>query len=77
MCKALEVNRSGYYAYKNTPASMLKTEDERLTALIVKSFNDSNRTYGTERIQKDLCDWDEKVSRRIIKRLMNQAGVGL
>jgi transposase InsO family protein len=75
MCKALEVNRSGYYAYKNSPASMLKTEDEHLTALIVKSFNDSNRTYGTERIQKDLCDWGEKVSRRRIKRLMNQAGL--
>ena len=75
MCEALEVNRSGYYAYKNAPASMLKTEDERLTALIVKSFNDSNRTYGTERIQKDLCDWGEKVSRRRIKRLMNQAAL--
>ena len=30
MCDALDVNRSGYYAYKNAPLSMRQTEDERL-----------------------------------------------
>lgn len=75
MCEALGVNRSGYYAYKNTPVSMLETEDKHLIALVIKSFNESNQTYGTARIQKDLQDWGEKVSRRRIGRLMKQAGL--
>lgn len=75
MCEALDVNRSGYYAYKNAPLSMRQTEDERLTALIVKSFNDSRQNYGTERIQKDLRELGEKISRRRIGRLMKQAGL--
>ncbi len=75
MCEALGVNRSGYYAYKNSPPTMRETDDERLTALIVKSFNESNRNYGTARIQADLRDWGEKISRRRIGRLMKQAGL--
>lgn len=75
MCEALDVNRSGYYAYKNAPLSMRQTEDERLTALIVKSFNESRQNYGTERIQKDLRELGEKISRRRIGRLMKQAGL--
>ena len=75
MCDALDVNRSGYYAYKNAPLLMRQTEDERLTALIVKSFNESRQNYGTERIQKDLRELGEKISRRRIGRLMKQAGL--
>jgi transposase InsO family protein len=75
MCEALDVNRSGYYAHKSAPLSVRQTEDERLTALIVKSFNESRQTYGTARIQKDLRDQGEKISRRRIGRLMKQAGL--
>jgi transposase InsO family protein len=75
MCEALDVNRSGYYAYRNAPPSVHQNEDERLCELILKSFNESNRTYGTERIQKDLRDWGEKASRRRIGRLMKKMGL--
>ena len=75
MCEALNVNRSGYYAYKNSPPTIRETDDERLTALIEKSFYESNRNYGTARIQADLRDWGEKISRRRIGRLMKQAGL--
>lgn len=75
MCEALELNRSGYYAYKNTPLTAHETEDERLTGLIIKSFTESNRTYGTARIQEDLREWGEVVSRRRIGRLMKKEGL--
>ena len=75
MCAALDVNRSGYYAYKNAPATLRENEDERLTKLIIKSFYESDRNYGTERIQRDLRDWGENVSRRRIGRLMKMAGL--
>lgn len=53
----------------------LKNEDERLSALIIKSFNNSRQTYGTERIQQDLRELGEKVSRRRIGSLMRKAGL--
>jgi putative transposase len=75
MCEALDVNRSGYYAHKNAPPTLRENEDERLTKLIIKSFYESDRNYGTERIQRDLSDWGENVSRRRIGRLMRDAGL--
>ncbi len=75
MCEVLDVNRSGYYAYKNAPPTAHQNEDERLSALIIKSFNDSRQTYGTERIQEDLREQGEKVSRRRIGRLMKKVGL--
>lgn len=75
MCEMLDVNRSGYYAHKNALPSARENEDERLTKLIIKSFNESRRNYGTERIQCDLREWGECVSRRRIGRLMRKAGL--
>ena len=75
MCEALEVNRSGYYAYKNATPTVRETEDKRLTKLIIKSFNESGQRYGTARIQADLRDWGENMSRRRIGRLMKNAGL--
>ena len=75
MCEALDVNRSGYYAHKNAPPTFRENEDERLTKLIVKSFYESDRNYGTARIQGDLREWGENVSRRRIGRLMRKAGL--
>jgi transposase InsO family protein len=73
MCAALDVSRSGYYAHKNALPTLRENEDERLTKLIIKSFYESDRNYGTERIQQDLRDWGENVSRRRIGRLMRKA----
>ena len=64
MCEALEVNRSGYYAHKSGSSMLRKTEDERLTTLIIESFEASRQNYGTQRIQRDLREWGETVSRR-------------
>jgi transposase InsO family protein len=75
MCEMLDVNRSGYYAHKNALPSARENEDERLTKFIIKSFNESRKNYGTERIQGDLREWGEYVSRRRIGRLMRKAGL--
>ncbi len=75
MCEALDVSRSRYYAHKNASPTLRQNEDERLTKLIIKSFYESDRNYGTERIQRDLRDWGENVSRRRIGRLMKKAGL--
>lgn len=75
MCEALEVPRSGYYAHKSGSSMLRKTEDERLTKLITESFQASRQNYGTQRIQHDLREWGETVSRRRIGRLMRQNGL--
>ena len=75
MCEALEVNRSGYYAHKSGSSMLRKTEDERLTKLIIESFEASRQNYGTQRIQRDLRELGETVSHRRIGHLMKQTGL--
>ena len=75
MCEALEVTRSGYYAHKSGSSMFRKNEDERLTTLIIESFEASRQNYGTQRIQRDLRELGETVSRRRIGRLMKQTGL--
>ena len=71
MCEALEVSRSGYYAHKSGSSMFRKNEDERLTTLIIESCR---QHYGTQRIQRDLRELGETVSRRRIGRLMRKPG---
>ena len=42
--------------------------------LIIESFEASCQNYGTQRIQRDLREWGETVSRRRIGRLMRKPG---
>jgi putative transposase len=66
MCAMLGVIRSGYYAWKNSPQPARDKEDIRLGGLIKKSFDEGRHTYGRKRIQDDLKDGDEKISKRRI-----------
>ena len=66
---------SGYYAHKSGSSMFRKNEDERLTTLIIESFEASRQNYGTQRIQRDLRELGETVSRRRIGRLMKQTGL--
>jgi transposase InsO family protein len=67
--------RSGYYAWKNNPQSARDKEDIRLGELIKKSFDEGRHTYGRKRIQDDLKDWGENVSKRRIGKLMSKLGL--
>jgi hypothetical protein len=74
MCEALAVNRKGNYAHKSGSSLFRKNEDERLTTLIIESFEAIRQNYGTQRIQRDLRELGETVSRRRIGRLMRKSG---
>ena len=65
----LNVVRSAYYAWKISPQSIRDIEDIGLNELIKKSFDESRQTYGCKRIQDDLKDGGEKVSKRRIGKL--------
>ncbi len=53
MCRALEVSRSGYYAYKNRPKSQGRIKNEALLIEIKCVFVENKENYGSPRI------WDQ------------------
>jgi len=75
MCRVLEVSASGYYAWRRRMISARSREDEALRGRIIAIHEQSRRTYGSPRIQAELNEQGERVSRKRIARLMRQAGV--
>ena len=51
MCRALNVHRSGYYAWKAEPLSARAIEDVKLLIEIKQSYEDSQGIYGSPRVQ--------------------------
>lgn len=54
MCRAVEVSRSGYYAYKSRPKSKRSIDNEKLLIEIRRVFWDNGRNYGSPRVWNDL-----------------------
>jgi len=50
MCRALEVSRSGYYAFKSRPKSQHRIANEKLLIEIRRVFLENNSNYGSPRI---------------------------
>ena len=75
MCRMLEVSHGGFYDWLDRGASRRALEAERLTGLIRSSFEQSDRTYGSPRVWRDLHEWGERVSENRVARLMGRAGL--
>ncbi len=75
LCRNLGVRPSGYYAWRARPESVHAREDRRLKVLVHKSFGESRRNYGSPRVHDDLIEWQERVSRKRIVRLMQEEGL--
>ncbi|MBF0480031.1 MAG: IS3 family transposase, partial [Candidatus Omnitrophica bacterium] len=74
--RALEVSRSGYYAYRNRPKSQRRIDNEKLLIEIRRVFVDNESNYGSPRI------WDElnnkqgvRCSENRIARVMRESGI--
>jgi len=72
MCRVFDVSRSGYYEWLTRDPSEHKKEDDRLRAIIKESFEQSRQTYGSRRVQSDLSEQGNSVSRQRIARLMKE-----
>jgi putative transposase len=70
MCRALEVTRSGYYAWLREPIFDRAQEDARLLRLIRASFTASHGIYGSPRVFLDLREAGETCSKHRVARLM-------
>ncbi len=75
LCEALEVSQSGYFAWKDRPASERQGKDMVLLAHIRERFCISRETYGSPRMHADLMEDDIIAGRHRIARLMRDNGL--
>ena len=75
LCKVLGVSQSGYFAWKDRPASRRQHEDRVLLAHVRCAFALSNGTYGSPRMTHELNGEGVQVGRRRTARLMRENGL--
>jgi putative transposase len=75
LCRVLEVSRSGYYAWLTRPPSRHAREEGRLEVEIKAAHTRTRKTFGPERLQKDLAAHDVKVGVSRIRRIRKKLGI--
>lgn len=75
LCRMMQVQRSGYYAWCKQPQSPRKRDDERVQGLIKQAWLESGCVYGYRKIHDELRSWGESSGRNRIARLMKQEGL--
>ena len=75
MCRVLLVSRSGYYGWRNRPASRRRQRREALVAKIRIAHQENRQLYGSPRIHRALLIDGESVSRNTVAKLMREANI--
>lgn len=75
MCRALDVSKTGYLAWRHRPASARSQQDAGLKVAIRTIHVDHRKTYGSPRIHEELRKEGVKISRKRVERLMVEAGI--
>jgi len=75
LCAALEVSRSGFYAWRGRPESRRQGERRALRPEVRRLFIESRRTYGAPRIARALRHAGQVCGRHRIARLMRAEGL--
>jgi hypothetical protein len=75
MCAWLEVSRPGFYEWRNRPASATAERRGALKLFIIRSFDDSDGTYGHRRIHADLAGWGVPCGRELVRSVMRELGL--
>ena len=75
LCEALDVSRSGFFAWLNRSPSVRSRYDEKLLAAIDRSFRSSDRTYGARRVWHDVLAEGLTCGLHRVERLMQQQGM--
>ncbi|ABW13846.1 hypothetical protein Franean1_4468 [Parafrankia sp. EAN1pec] len=75
MCAWLSVSRSGFYEWRDRPASATATRRGALATLVVRSFTASDGTYGYRRVHADLLAWGRPCSPELVRALMREQGL--
>jgi len=75
MCATLGVSRAGFYEWLSRPDAPRTVENRRLALQIRASFEQSDKTYGSPRVWRDLRAWGFAIGRHRVARLMALEGL--
>jgi putative transposase len=75
MCAWLKVSRSGYYEWRERPASATAQRRALLVRLVAEIFADSHETYGYRRVHAALLRRGEHCSAELVRALMREQGL--
>jgi len=75
MCRMLEIESSGFYAWLRQPESKRAIEDKRLLGQIKQFWIESGFAYGYRNITKDMKDAGETCGHNRVHRIMKAAGI--
>ena len=72
MCEWAQVSTSGYYEWRDRPASATAIRRKHLGALVKAVFEHSEQTYGYRRVHAQLVRQGEQVSPELVRELMRE-----
>ena len=75
MCAWMGVSTSGFYEWRDRPASATARRRARLATLIEWIFNDSDQTYGHRRIHAALLRQGERLTPELVRAIMRELGL--
>jgi putative transposase len=75
MCVWIEVSRSGFYEWRDRPASATAERREALKAQIIKIFYDEDETYGYRRVHAELARQGVEAGLELVRSIMREAGL--
>lgn len=75
LCEALDVSRSGFYAWLIRAPSGRQRSNEILSSEVRSSFLQSDRTYGARRVWHDLLAAGHACGLHRVERLMQRQGL--
>ncbi|CAH1210220.1 IS3 family transposase ISCce3 [Paenibacillus auburnensis] len=75
MCEVLQVSRSGYYKWRSALPSEQQKRKAKLTERIQWHYEDSDKRYGSPRIQQELVKEGWSVSERTVGLIMREHGL--
>jgi putative transposase len=75
MCEWARVSTSGYYEWRDRPASATAIRRGHLKKLVTAIFELSDETYGYRRVHAQLLRQGEQVSAELVRELMRELGL--
>lgn len=73
MCLWARVSKSGFYEWRNRPASATTERREALRVRIVEIFDDSDQTYGYRRVHEQLDNEGVEAGPELVRSIMRDA----
>lgn len=75
MCLWANVSKSGFYEWRNRPASATAERREVLRVRIVEVFEESDQAYGYRRVQEQLGREGVEAGPELVRSIMRDAGL--